>query len=529
MKVSALVWSSRTGIRAQLLSFLDALPAEAFDARMRALRLLRLFGGEEQLPLVRRLLLEPREPLPVRAWALEVGVSLGLRLSGPELSGLLQEGALEVYPCLHLVRSEEEVSWIVPTLEPWSAWERTDLFLQSRRRGDPLPAAVVGWLYARWLQEDRRVLDTEPGGPERNLQVAAATWTRPESWALLATEANHLPSDTLPEEALHQLLRDDPEALHHAAEALRLPLPSLLACLGREGLSRRLEQVVRAQSLSLSVSYGLIPPQEAYSRALALIEAWPEARPLRLRLLCDFKVASDIREALLRQLFRHERDTALRWTLAALPWPANAPLVRTVLREAAGSAQPSDRPLFLAALEGKDEAAGCFALEGLIALDESGPDWRGRLEALGYSSHPLVRVRAAAGLARAGEASGWESLRHTAREASEPWERAEALRWLGELNAPEHAELLVRGLRDDTWEKKRWPEADEAAWALFQWGTPEALGALLSAHLSGGTADIDGYLEAHLARQEGRPVKALAPPRTRTLVARFIEQPYSGG
>ncbi|MFY0578787.1 hypothetical protein ACN28S_34910 [Cystobacter fuscus] len=88
------VWSSRSGIRAQLLSFLDALPAGDFDARVRVLRLLRLFGGEDELPLVRALLLNPREHFTVRSWALGLALHLGLRLSGAELSGLVGASAL---------------------------------------------------------------------------------------------------------------------------------------------------------------------------------------------------------------------------------------------------------------------------------------------------------------------------------------------------------------------------------------------------------------------------------------------------
>ncbi|EPX55419.1 hypothetical protein D187_009030 [Cystobacter fuscus DSM 2262] len=534
------VWSSRSGIRAQLLSFLDALPAGDFDARVRVLRLLRLFGGEDELPLVRALLLNPREHFTVRSWALGLALHLGLRLSGAELSGLVgasalspsQEDApvLEAYRCLRLVRAEEDIPWVEATLRRWSPWERADLLIQSRREGEPLPAPVLTWLYTRWCEEDRGALEREPGGPERNLQVAAATWTRPESWALLARESRNLSSEgPMPREALHQLLSADPEALHHAAKALRLPLPTLLVCLGREGLLRRLEEVLHAQSLSLNVAYGLMPAPEDYPRALEVLAEWPEARALRLRYLCDFGVALELRKELLRQLFQRERATALRWALAAWKWPENLPLVRTVLREASGSAEPGDRALFLAALSGTDDAAACFALEGLLALDESGPAWLERLEALLYAAHPLVRVRAAAGLLRWGRAEGGELLRRTARESDEPWLRAEALRWLGALDAPGHEELLERGLRDETWEKKLWPGADEAAWALFRWGTPEALGALLTAWLHGGTADVEAYLEAHLARQEGRPSKHLPPPRTRALVARYIEQPFAGG
>ncbi|MET0405280.1 MAG: HEAT repeat domain-containing protein [Cystobacter sp.] len=534
------LWTTRPDIRAQLLSFLETLPSGDFDARVRVLRLLRLFGDAEQLPLVRALLLDPREHFSVRSWALGLGLHLGLQLAGAELAALLRESepstlpegalALEAYRCLRLVRREEDLPWVAPVLTRWSAWERTECLLRSRREQEPLPAPVVAWLYSRWFDEDQRTLAHEAGGAERNLQVAAATWTRPESWALLARESRDLPSEgAIPQEALHQLLSDDPEALHAAARELRLPLPSLLLCLGQEGLLRRLEEVLHAQSLSLQVAYGLMPAPEEYPRALDVIAGWPEARASRMRVLCDFGTAFEVRNDLLKQLFRLERATALRWALAAWKWPDNLPLVRTVLREAAGSPESGDRPLFLLALAGEDEAAGCFALEGLLGLGESGPRWTERLEALLYSEHPLVRVRAAAGLSRRGRQEGAELLRHTAREAEEPWLRAEAVRWLGALDAPGHGALLEESLRDESWEKKRWPGADEAAWALFQWGSPEALSALLTAHLRGGTADIEDYLEAHLARAEGRPVRELPLPRARAHVARYIDQPYSGG
>ena len=538
-----LIWTSREGLLTQLLAFLDALPPEAFEARVRALRLLALVGDPRQLPRVRAWLFNPGEHFSVRAWALHVAVELGLEPSAEELLGLLRESALvpvsegsavrlDVARCLRLVRTEASLPALEAVLGAWSPWERTELLVRLRREGAPLPGPVVSWLYTRWCQADHALLAREPGGPERNLQVATATWTRPESWALIERDAPGLAPGALepvPEEALHQLLREHPEALREAAEALRLPWPALVECLGREGLTRRLEQVLRAQSVSLQVDYGLVPAPESAPRALDVVGQWPEARPLLVRLLCDLGLALEVRQALLERLLRRERATALRWARAAGKWPDNQPLVRTVLREAAAAPGPEDRALFLLALAGADEAAGCFALEGLLSLGESGPAWSERLEALLYAPHPLVRVRAAAGLAKQGREEGSELLRHTARTAAEPWLRAEALRWLGEVDAPGHRVWLEEGLRDDTWEKRLWPGADEAAWALFRWGAPEALGALLTAYLRGGTADVEPYLEVHLARHEGRPEQSLPPPRARAHVARYIERPDAGG
>ncbi|MFY0578786.1 hypothetical protein ACN28S_34905 [Cystobacter fuscus] len=118
----------------------------------------------------------------------------------------------------------------------WSPWERADLLIQSRREGEPLPAPVLTWLYTRWCQEDRGALEREPGGPERNLQVAAATWTRPESWALLARESRNLSSEgPMPREALHQLLSADPEALHRRRGPCACPCPRSWCASGGKG------------------------------------------------------------------------------------------------------------------------------------------------------------------------------------------------------------------------------------------------------------------------------------------------------
>jgi hypothetical protein len=540
---SALTWTSREGLLTQLLAFLDALPPESFEARVRALRLLALVGDVRQLPRVRAFLLDPAEHFSVRAWALHVATELGLDLSSGELAALLRESALspvsegsavrlDMARVLRLVRTEAQLPAVEAVLGDGSPWERTELLLRMRREGAPLPGPVVSWLYARWCQEDHRALAREPGGPERNLQVAAATWTRPESWALIERDAPGLSSGALepvPEEALHQLLRAHPEALREAAEALRLPWPSLVECLGREGLLRRLEQVLRAQSVSLQVDYGLVPAPEDYPRALMLLGQWPDARPLLLRGVCDFDLALEVRGALLERLLRRERTTALRWALTARDWPANLPLVRAVLRDAAGSAQPGEEALFLAALAGEDAATQCFALEGLLALGALSAREAPRLEALAYAAHPGVRVRAAAGRLRLGRQEGREELVRTACEAPEPWLRAEALRWLGQWEAPAHAALLVDALVDDTWEKRWWPAADEAAWALYRWGSPEALGALLTAHLAGSSADLVDYLGAHLARREGRAAAEPPVPRARALAARFLERPDAGG
>ncbi|MFY0578785.1 hypothetical protein ACN28S_34900 [Cystobacter fuscus] len=130
--------------------------------------------------------------------------------------------------------------------------------------------------------------------------------------------------------------------------------------------------MLHAQSLSLNVAYGLMPAPEDYPRALEVLAEWPEARASRLRFLCDFGVALELGGAAAAALPAGAgHGGALgpgRVEVAREPAPGahRAP-------EAAGSAEPGDRALFLAALSGADEAAACFALEGLLALDESGP------------------------------------------------------------------------------------------------------------------------------------------------------------
>ncbi|WP_375772157.1 HEAT repeat domain-containing protein [Archangium gephyra] len=576
-----LVWSSRESIRAQLVSVLHALPAEDWGSRFNALQLLAIFGGPEQLLLFREILLDVREHDAVRSRALEAGLRHGLSLPAEALSGLLQETLAEwrkhaqrTFEVLYttdftrlarLARTPEALSAVEAALLQVSSHQRADLLEEESREW--LPPTLVDWLHARWCQEDQQALvrsheelqhhseqkaltSEKPyhweflaecakgftlahNGLRANLAVAASTWERPESWAFLAGCARELtPAQLglclehgLPRKELARLLAPHPEALHRAAEELLLPLSELPAWFGRDELLRRLHHIMRTTSLARRLPEGIMKEPESFPDAVELLGEWPEARPLLLRLLCDFDVHVRVRRPLLLKLFETERAVAIRWALAAMAWPDNTPLVRGVLRWAAESPEPTtDRPLFLAALRGTDSMAQCFALEGLLGLGESGAGWCDRLGALLRDPNAMVRLRAAAGLVRQGRPEALRLLQDTARTAPEPWLRAEALRWLGEVDAEASRPLLEQGLFDQGRYREDLPlTADEAVLALSRLGTPEALSALLNAHLRNAPASgIHAHLKYHLARQEAHDVEEAPLPTGRDYVPEFI-------
>ncbi|MCP3143177.1 HEAT repeat domain-containing protein [Pyxidicoccus xibeiensis] len=538
--VPSLVWSSRENIRAQVLSLLQAAPSADPWLRFRIVGLLGIFGGPEQLPLLRTLLFDTREDFSVRNRALWVGARHGLRLSGTELSQLLHRtsartcpGHYHLGPCgpslgtlLDPARLDDDGTEVEAALLQVSSEERARILADSDTA--PLPARLVEGLFTRWHQSDRHEV-SEAG----NLDVALAHRERPEAWKLLTEWTRELTAydqqgllyGGLSREELARLVRDAPDAMQRAANALLLPLSDLRGYFGEEALLRLLLRIVRAESSAWTVPYGLVERQPAFARATVLLCEWPEARPFLYRYLCDFTLATEVRHELLDSLFDHDRAVAIRWALVAARYADNTPLVRFVLRLAAQRPEPGDRPLFLTGLRGTDDVSQCFALEGLLALGESGASWCDRLGSLIHANHPAVRLRAAAGLAQQGRSEWLPMLRHAALEAPEPWLRADALRWLGQVDAEASRPVLLRALTTEgPWGNRQIaPGADEAVWALSRLGSVEDLCALLDASLKGCcSALLDEALEFHLARQEGHPVKNVPPP-LRSYVADVLD------
>jgi HEAT repeat protein len=529
--VPSLVWSSRENIRAQLLSLLHATPRNDTALRWQIVRQLRVFGSPESLPLLRNLLLDGGEYLPIRDEALAVGQRYGLHLSAPELTRLLaQEAALSCAglsnsgwcflsprKLLSLVRSEDDdvCAAAEAALARMSTEKRVDI-LDDEDCGS-LPPRLVEWLFARWYAEDRHHLSgTSAWGHDANLRVALAHRERPEAWKLLVEWARDRTTGDLelflywglPSDARERLLESAPGLPELAARQLLLPPPALVACHGQEMLLRRLHRIVQARSVACRVSYGLMDGPPGFSRAVELLGEWREARPLLYRLLCDFDMAHDVRRELADCLFDQDRATAIRWAMVAARYPDNLELVRHILWQAASMPVPGDRALFLTALRGSDDVAHCFALEGLFTLGESGPGWCDRLTSLTHSSHPLVRLRAAACLVKEGRHEWRSHLRTTVLDAPEHWLRADAARWIRELDAEASRPVLLQALAAYVQlpPRRRVHEPIDVVLALSRLGTPEDLSALLDASLEGACTYLIAHeLERHLARQEGRP------------------------
>lgn len=550
------MWSSRENIRAQLLSLLHTTPRQETALRGRVLWLLGTFGSPEQLPLLRTVLLDAREHFSIRNVALAVGRRHGLRLSGPEVSQLLEQHAkLHCYgnthcwgPCgpspgevLELVRAEdvEACTAAETALVRMSPEERTCILAQADC--DALPSRLVEWLFSRWHAEARQRVQGRRESPhDDDLLVALTHRGRPEAWELLVEWTRDLsPGDLrrfpyweLSWEERERLLSAAPGPLDLAARDLLLSLPALVAHQGQEALLRRLHRLVRAQSVACRVSCGLVERPPGFARAVELLGEWREARPLMYQLLCDFDVEPEVRRTLADCLFGQDRAAAIRWAIIAARYPDNAPPVRRILRHAANAPEPGDRPLFLSGLRGEDDLSHCFALEGLFILGESGAGWCDRLTSLAQSPHPMVRLRAAACLVKEGRREWLPLLRTMAREAPESELQADAVRWLGELDA-EASRPVLRQVLTSYAHPSRCEERyaqHEAAWALSRLGTSEDLSDLLNASLNGFSTPLNELeFERHLARQEGRPCVDVTTPSWRKEMSEALEEPLRAG
>jgi HEAT repeat protein len=542
------MWSSRENILAQLQSLLETTPRQDTALRRSIVWRLGIFGGPEQLPLLRTLLFDVREHFSVRHAALDVGGRHGLHLSGPELTRLLSrdstlscDGHDHPGPChpplehlLSLVRPKEEDACIVAEAALGEASPETRAHLLVKTECTPLPPRLVEWLFARWYSEDRQLLGGErPWGHECNLWVAITHRARPEArkllvdwtWERTTGALEECPYRELSDPEREQLQKSVPRLLHRFAESLVLLLPELVAHHGTEALLRRLRQIIRAQNVACRVPYALVKGPPEFPRAVELLGEWRDARALLYQLLCDFQVEPEVRTALVGSLFENDRAAASRWALTALRYPDNAEPVHQVLCLAANAPTPEDRPLFLMALRGTDDVAHCFALAGLLLLGESGAGWRDRLGALTHSPLPLVRLRAAACLVKQGRSEWLPLIQTSALEAPEPWLRADAVRWLGEVAAEASRPILRQVLLAEASlePRKRSSALVEAAWALSRLGTDEDLSALLDVSIHDASSYVlDQALEHHLARQEGRPCEDVSPPSWRENVSKGL-------
>ncbi|WP_161604876.1 HEAT repeat domain-containing protein [Myxococcus xanthus] len=571
----SLVWSSRENICAQLISLLKATPPEHFDTRRRIVWMLGSFGGVEQLPLFRALLFDPNEDFNVQDLALRAGARHGLQLSPREFIQLDEDHRERMGPGFTLVDliSFARLATFSPDLEaallqlpprprgrlliaqrrghsaPQSP-ERTQAQRASKARLDrhpfhpfrfPFPEqgvvaqpyALAEWLFERWYHSDRHAIREEVDPYEQLNLCIALTWKeRPEAWRLLTEWCQDMSAEELERDLIRvdwgvsrdelaRITRTHPALHHRAAEALLLPLPDLIAHWGEERLLHRLERVVRAESVACKVPYNLVKHHPAFHWANDLLFQWDVARRRVLYpLLCDADVASQVRSHLLEHLSDHDRPAAVRWARAAERYPGNAPLIGTVVQHAAlNTPTPEDRPLLLSALRNPDARIRGLAIEGLLALGESGPAWVDRLLSLAHEPHPEVRIPAAAGLVQQGQREWLTPLQQLTLDAPTPFLRAEALRWLGLLDGNASRALFLQVLASAPSPKGDShgcpccpclpavfsPEVEAAIEALSRLGTDEDLSALLDAGVRlGCTLQLEEQWTHHLARRGDR-------------------------
>ncbi|NBC38788.1 hypothetical protein GTZ93_03035 [Corallococcus exiguus] len=522
-------------MRMQVHEHLQSLSPGEDPVREKLLDLLGLFGGQEQLPFLEALLLDRTAGYPIRVSALRAGLRLGLDMSGPELVRLLEASIAEACgeithdpyaPALDdlllLIRTDQALADARRSLLRIPLRSLANALAHERWRPPGLFPALKNWMHARWARQLARLSPEEVEADLRlHLRVAVATSPHPESQAFVSrqlrtptAEARELLFRMLTPEAIAWWTAPHPQAFRHAAETLRLPLPLLLSHFGPERLLRRLEDVVRAQ-----------PPPHLLSHAAAVLGAWTDAHPLLPRWLDDPELTEAFRRTLLEQFLGHARPGDVHWGREAMTRPENAPLFRVLLHHRVLAPAPGDREVFLEALHGSDAVAQCFAIEGLLALRESGDGWRDRLMSLRQARHPALRIRAEAGLAREGQPGALFELRWTARD-DEPSLRAEAVRWLGEVAVEEGHPVIVDALEDRGQVRNREVPlgSDEAVWALSRRGKREDLTLLLLAFVGGSYSYVlERHLAFHLARQEGASPEPPRPPACRQYALDLLE------
>ncbi|ATB51065.1 hypothetical protein MYMAC_006722 [Corallococcus macrosporus DSM 14697] len=560
------MWSSRESIRAQLISLLNATPPESLDTRRRIVWMLGSFGGVEQLPLFRELLLNPNEDFYLRDLALRAGAKHGLELSEQEFLHLDAESrdrsgpAFVVLQLLSFARlasfgpaMEEALLRLSPGLRAYLlvAQRRNPSAPQSPKRSRPTgapvsrlnrgstllpilsrsvvnqPPAFPEWLFARWYHADRHLLQEEQvdSCQRLNLCVALAWRERPEVWPLFTEWAAEAPDwDELrvdwgvSRDELARITRTAPGLHQRAAEALSLPLPDLIAHWGEEPLLLRIERALRTESMASRVPCLVVKHPHAYAWARDLLFDWDVAqRRVLYPFLCDAVMASEVRSDLLEHLSDHDRSAAVRWALAAGRYPGNTAPINTVLRHVvAHTPTAEDRPLLLSALHGANEQMRGLAVSGLVALGESGPAWTDTLRALVHESSPDIRIPAAAGLVQQGQREWLTLLRHMATEAPSKDVKANAIRWLGRLDGGTSRDVFAQvlasaatsgedALKSFSRPLAVAPEVEAALEALSHGGTDEDLCLLLNAGLRlGCPLLLEELWSHHLARPEDR-------------------------
>jgi HEAT repeat protein len=554
-------WTTRAEVCEQLWQWLLATsptaddvpgqqPESKPDRRDRVAELFATIALESWLPALRQLLRNRHETKWARREACRALVRLRALLPTDEITSLMTElrsGEQErdfhfFAELLPLFDRDESRPVALTCLEQWTPLERAELLVTVSTRLKHLPPKLANWLYQRWLDTDRLLVeDVILGGAPLNFWIVSQTSSeRPESLRLLVehwrgTEGEWRKEMLYRFEAFEkgvpaEWLADKPDELRELAEALRLSVADLIAYFGAEPLMARIEEGFRdiSRTRRADPSDWSVIHEGDFKRMVHLMATWPEPdRLARIRSLFGCPdIETEVRWEFCYSLRDEHRADLPTMVQAAAQQAGDLELAERVLRWVADAPVPADRDFLRwgAWQEGRPRLP-YYALQGLEALGEESPEWTARLEILARSDDPFLRLQASVALARHGDAARLPEVVRDAAESADACVRGEAVRALGQLRREEYLPLFRRAPWDeqpgyipapDVAEDapKRSPKApfipaaEEAALAIARLGTPEALTALLQGFLFLPETEARWQLEDHLevcrARIDGR-------------------------
>lgn len=529
-------WVSREQTCADLVAFLSNEPPRRSRRRFdlwTAAQLLRTLAVPEVAPVLRQISLDASQDHWIRWCAI-----VSLARSGATFSAKEVENGLTLDPCrapdhlgerlVTLVRNAAALAAAREQVALTSPEKRAEILehgglyenLEPTRYFETLRDEV----YAGWLERDRHVL-----APDRVLRVAARTLSRAESWRILeyslqtaGSEERGYVLDRLAERDRLALVRNDPVLLREAVDRLAVPATDLVEHLGEEALVDGLERRIHELSAVLSTPrHGHEPEGEAHVCLNVLTEWARSAGPRagkRLEALLEADLDPLFWPKLERAFVACDRARAACWLERRIDETRSG---ATILGRIVDGPRIEDRSLLERALAA-GPAFRYLAIDGLEKLGAAEPALLERVAR--DDSDEVVRLRARGALALRGDAQSERILAGRATRVRGVEARAEAVRWLAELDPPRHFDALENALLEglDYVEDYYQPVAEAAAFGVARLGGVEALSTLLHAAFRVGNSVsgiVEGYmsdiLERRPIRRETRWRRTLDPERPR--------------
>lgn len=473
-------WTTQRDVCQRLLELLDARtwPLDSSANRRQLAAVLAVISDAGCAPRWQELLLNPHEDLWVRLRARDALDELGARLSEAERAALLLEWLaefdrdrspfpLQVQDLVTLLVSAAEPSRYLAGLRALSTRHQGDLLKDAR-----LPDALRGPLQESWLAALRDDLSGIDVVWDMLDQAPVRRWALASPAPLSPIQVRRALADASLAE-VEAFFDGFPGRLEEARAAFCLPLPAL-ALTAEEAL-----EAIHA-CFRENRAYRRVSPRSI--NACATLDQLGEDARREARGWED--IHPDLKKHWLSA--RRSRDRG----------QSEDELVRR-----AGAARRADRPLFLGKLSSARALDRYYALEWFAAVGERPP---GLVELAERDPHPVVRIQAA-GLHAMDEPSGLAHLRERARAGAHVCERAEALRWLEELDLEGSAEIFVAALDDRApFEQHYLPALGQAIQALQAIPGEASMTALLRAALRGPCFYSSELVNAALRYRLGR-------------------------